>query len=120
MRNPARQPVRILRAGAIVTAVPVAVLLAGPGSAMAQGEAEPADVAPNEVAFGLLGPVGLIAVALGIVGMALGVLRQRRKAREHAAAVVQAGAETPEPTAADLTEEATRPMLTPAPRSPVG
>lgn len=32
--------------------------------------------------FGLLGPVGLAAVVLGIVGMALGVVRQRRKAAE--------------------------------------
>nr|WP_246076716.1 hypothetical protein [Amycolatopsis cihanbeyliensis] len=111
----------MLRAGAIVTAVPAAVLLAGPGSAVAQG-GEPADVAPNEVAFGLLGPVGLVAVALGVVGMALGVLRQRRKAREHAAAVVEAGAaaEAAEPTAAEPAAEATRPVLTPAPRSWVG
>ncbi|WP_425548685.1 hypothetical protein [Amycolatopsis ultiminotia] len=36
--------------------------------------------------FGMLGPVGLVAVALGIVGMTLGVLRQRRKARAAALA----------------------------------
>jgi hypothetical protein len=36
----------------------------------------------DATSFGLLGPVGLAAVVLGIVGMALGVVRQRRKAAQ--------------------------------------
>ncbi|WP_414937056.1 hypothetical protein [Amycolatopsis sp. cmx-11-51] len=63
------------RAAAVV-AIPVALLVAGAGPASAAES-----TSRSEMAFGLLGPVGLIAVALGIVGMALGVLRQRRKAR---------------------------------------
>lgn len=59
------------------------LLVLGAGAANAQGAAV---VESNSVAFGLLGPVGLIAVALGIVGMMLGVLRQRRKTRAAAQA----------------------------------
>ncbi|WP_410656917.1 hypothetical protein [Amycolatopsis sp. lyj-112] len=63
------------RAAAVV-AIPVALLVAGAGPASAADT-----TSRSEMAFGLLGPVGLIAVALGIVGMAFGVFRQRRKAR---------------------------------------
>ncbi|UUV35373.1 hypothetical protein NQK81_18655 [Amycolatopsis roodepoortensis] len=63
------------RAAAVI-AIPVALLIAGAVPASA------ADMTSrSEMAFGLLGPVGLIAVALGVVGMAFGVFRQRRKAR---------------------------------------
>ncbi|MFK0243787.1 hypothetical protein ACIQUM_03750 [Amycolatopsis azurea] len=65
---------------AAVIAIPVALLVAGAVPASA-AEA----TSRSEMAFGLLGPVGLIAVALGIVGMAFGVFRQRRKARAAAA-----------------------------------
>ncbi|WP_181771780.1 hypothetical protein [Amycolatopsis pittospori] len=68
------------RAAAVV-AIPVALLIAGAGPASAAET-----TSRSEMAFGLLGPVGLIAVALGIVGMAFGVFRQRRKARAAAAA----------------------------------
>ncbi|MEU3621562.1 hypothetical protein BS329_22025 [Amycolatopsis coloradensis] len=61
---------------AAVVAIPVALLVAGAGPASAAES-----TSRSEMAFGLLGPVGLIAVALGIVGMAFGVFRQRRKAR---------------------------------------
>ncbi|WP_410604617.1 hypothetical protein [Amycolatopsis sp. lyj-90] len=61
---------------AAVIAVPAALLVAGAVPASAAESTSRA-----EMAFGLLGPVGLIAVALGIVGMAFGVFRQRRKAR---------------------------------------
>ncbi|MFC3450090.1 hypothetical protein [Amycolatopsis speibonae] len=68
------------RATAVI-AIPVALLVAG---AVPASAAE--STSRSEMAFGLLGPVGLIAVALGIVGMAFGVFRQRRKARAAAAA----------------------------------
>ncbi|QFU93819.1 hypothetical protein [Amycolatopsis sp. YIM 10] len=57
---------------------------------------------PEAMTFGVLGPVGLVAVVLGVLGMAAGVLRQRKKAR---------AAQQPEPV---LAEE---PALTPT-RSP--
>ncbi|WP_199785771.1 MULTISPECIES: hypothetical protein [Actinomycetes] len=56
--------------------------------------------------FGMLGPVGLVAVGFGVIGMALGVVRQRRKARAKTLDAVAA--------AGVLEEEPTRP-LEPAP-----
>lgn len=43
----------------------------------------------NAMTFGLLGPVGLIAVVLGVLGMTAGVMRQRRKTRATAQIPVQ-------------------------------
>jgi len=84
VRNPVhllmRSSVPAARAAAVV-AIPVALLVAG---AVPASAAE--STSRSEMAFGLLGPVGLIAVALGIVGMAFGVFRQRRKARATAVA----------------------------------
>nr|WP_208406956.1 hypothetical protein [Amycolatopsis granulosa] len=58
---------------------------------------------PTGVSFGLLGPVGLAAVLLGILGMVLGIVRQRRK--------VQA---EPAPAQAPVVvEEPTGPVLAP-------
>ncbi len=79
MRNPVHLLMRSALASArvaAVIAVPAALLVAG---AVPASAAE--STSRSEMAFGLLGPVGLIAVALGIVGMAFGVFRQRRKAR---------------------------------------
>ncbi|TNC21672.1 hypothetical protein FG385_27525 [Amycolatopsis alkalitolerans] len=74
----------------------LAFLASGAGVANAAGD----QIAPatETMSFGLLGPVGLAAVVLGVVGMTLGVIRQRRKA-------AQAHAE-PEVSA----EESTRPL----------
>ncbi|NKQ57955.1 hypothetical protein HFP15_34350 [Amycolatopsis sp. K13G38] len=58
--------------------------------------------ADTDTSFGLLGPVGLVAVVLGVLGMALGALRHRRKAQ----------AVEPQP-AEPSAEETTRPSLTP-------
>ncbi|PXY32293.1 hypothetical protein [Prauserella muralis] len=57
-----------------------------------------AQAEPNAMTFGLLGPVGLIAIVLGVLGMTAGVLRQRRKARAEAVVAVEQDApatETP-------------------------
>ncbi|HJQ47188.1 MAG TPA: hypothetical protein VJ870_12840 [Amycolatopsis sp.] len=81
----------------------VALLAAGTGVATAS---ETVDAA-TESSFGLLGPVGLVAVLLGIVGMTLGVLRQRRKAQ------------AVEPPADPPAGEGTRPSLTPYRQPPL-
>ncbi|WP_410650283.1 hypothetical protein [Amycolatopsis sp. cmx-4-54] len=77
------------RAAAVI-AIPVALLVAGAVPASAADT-----TSRSEMAFGLLGPVGLIAVALGVVGMAFGVFRQRRKARAAAVAPIPAPPATP-------------------------
>ncbi|GAB2999560.1 hypothetical protein LWP59_03755 [Amycolatopsis acidiphila] len=87
-----------------------AVLLAFLATGTGVANAAEAQIAPTTDAssFGLLGPVGLAAVVLGIVGMALGVVRQRRKA-----------AQAPAEPAAQVSEDATRPTLTPSRRPTV-
>lgn len=71
----------------------LAILATGSGVA----NAAEAQIATTDAAsFGLLGPVGLAAVVLGIVGMALGVVRQRRKAAQaQSEAPVREAEETP-------------------------
>lgn len=79
MRNPVRgwfSQVRCsLRRIGVVVVGSASLLVAGGGSAAA------VSAQPNAMTFGLLGPVGLIAVALGMLGMAAGAIRQRRKSR---------------------------------------
>ncbi|EOD69325.1 hypothetical protein [Amycolatopsis vancoresmycina] len=84
-----RSTLRGFRAAAVVALVPAGLLLAGGGSAFA-AVTTIAQADTNAETFGVLGPVGLVAVALGIVGMTLGVLRQRRKTRA-AAVLPEAG-----------------------------
>nr|WP_306999110.1 hypothetical protein [Amycolatopsis thermophila] len=90
----------VLRAGLVLAIMATATT--GVAAAAPASQAEPAGVS-----FGLLGPVGLAAVLLGIIGMALGIVRQRRKAQ--AEAVVPVPVESP--------DEPTRP-LTPYRRPP--
>jgi hypothetical protein len=100
----------LLRSSARVVAI-VAVLLittAAPAAA-----ARTADVDPGAVTFGLLGPVGLVAVALGVLGMVAGVLRQRRKARAENLAVTVAE----QADGGLLVEDPTKPVLAPAERT---
>ncbi|EHK88248.1 hypothetical protein ACQPZU_02855 [Saccharomonospora azurea] len=83
VRNPDRtsyrSSVRTLRSSAAVAALTIAALVGGQGTAAAV-QAE-----PNAMTFGLLGPVGLIAVVIGVLGMIAGALRQRKKNRLAAA-----------------------------------
>ncbi|WP_072474641.1 hypothetical protein [Amycolatopsis australiensis] len=109
-----------LRGIAVVTFVPAALLLAG-GSAFADVTTARAD--SNAESFGVLGPVGLVAVALGIVGMTLGVLRQRRKTRT-ATTPAQAAPKVPgrvtamaEAVLADPDATPTRPLFTQHPHA---
>ena len=130
MRNPGRTLLRSTlrgsRAVAVVALVPAALLLAGAGGAFA-ADTTIAQAGTNAETFGVLGPVGLVAVALGIVGMTLGVLRQRRKTRAATAALAEATTvvvELPGPVTAmaeavlaDPDGTPTRPFLTPRPNA---
>lgn len=101
MRNRSTQVRRsiALRVGTVL----LAIVATGTGVANA-AEAQDAQVTPavDTMSFGILGPVGLAAVILGIVGMALGIVRQRRKS-----------AQPPAEPVAEVAEGATRPTLTP-------
>ncbi|GAA1975005.1 hypothetical protein GCM10009754_57720 [Amycolatopsis minnesotensis] len=59
-----------------------AAVVSGAGAAsadtLAQGE-------PDVLSFGILGPVGLVAVVIGVLGMTAGVIRQRKKVAAEAA-----------------------------------
>jgi len=129
VRNPGRTLLRSTlrgsRAVAVVALVPAALLLAGAGGAFA-ADTTIAQAGTNAETFGVLGPVGLVAVALGIVGMTLGVLRQRRKTRA-AAALAEAAPVVPdlpgpvtamaEAVLADPDVTPTRPFLAPRPNA---
>lgn len=65
-----------------VSALVLTVLATDAGVASAAEETSQTEAEISS--FGLLGPVGLAAVALGVIGMALGVLRQRRRAQAEA------------------------------------
>jgi hypothetical protein len=118
-----RSTLRGFRAVAVVALVPAGLLAAG-GVALADVTTAQADT--NADSFGVLGPVGLVAVALGIVGMTLGVLRQRRKIRS-TAEIVQAVPAVPEVTGpvtalaeavlAEPDSTPTRPFLAPRPQA---
>ncbi|MEU3275455.1 hypothetical protein ABZ639_31780 [Saccharomonospora sp. NPDC006951] len=100
MRNPvsvqARTAVRARRATAVLVAMSASLFTLGTGTASA------AQAEPNAMTFGLLGPVGLVAIVLGVIGMTAGVVRQRmKKARAVAAAPVPVVAE-PEPAMVPL------------------
>jgi hypothetical protein len=109
-----RSTMRVVRTSAVVVAVPSGLLVLGAGVASAQeAAATTVHAEPAAVTFGLLGPVGLVAIALGLVGMTAGVFRQRRKTR---AAVVTAEPAVSAMAGAGLVEQPTRPARTPSPR----
>lgn len=68
---------RLLIASAIV---PVLVMVGGAANAVDQNEASLSD----PLTATLLGPVGVAALAVGIAGLLLGLLRMRRRTRHSA------------------------------------
>lgn len=84
-------------------AVPMVLLVAVPASAATRQSVNLAQVQTETVPFGLLGPVGIVAIALGLVGMIAGSVRHHRRNR----------AAESEPAVTDISEQATRPTLTP-------
>lgn len=80
------------------------LLFTGLPQAAAQQSERGAPPEIDTVPFGVLGPVGIVAIVLGLLGMVAGIVRQRRRTR------VVTGAEHADSVGA---EEQTRPMLTP-------
>lgn len=93
MRNRTTPLAPLVRLSVVLLAV-LAVLATGTGAATA-AETRDVQTEAESLSFGLLGPVGLAAVALGVVGMALGVLRQRRKSQAAQRRVEEPTAEKP-------------------------
>ncbi|MBB2501346.1 hypothetical protein H5411_19690 [Amycolatopsis echigonensis] len=91
---------RSLAAAGRVLAVLATILIAAVGTgATAFADNGVVQAETTSTGFGMLGPVGLVAVGFGVIGMALGVVRQRRKARaKEIEAVAAAGALDEEPT----------------------
>jgi hypothetical protein len=82
------QPLRALLArAAVLIIVPTTLLAAAATTAAAAPDAD------ARISFGIAGPVGIIAVAIGLLGVVAGLLRHRRR-RAHLA---QPAAVTPEP-----------------------
>jgi hypothetical protein len=99
---------------AVLALIPGGLLALGAGVASAQGTVHAAE--SDAVTFGLWGPVGLVAVALGIVGMTAGVVRQRRNARASAVDTVPPVCPETLLTETARSEAPTRPQLSPVPR----
>jgi hypothetical protein len=77
---------KLVRMGVVLALVPTlaaAVLVTAAQPAAAADE----QVAVESASFGLLGPVGIAAVALGFGGLVVGLLRHRRRDRVASAAV---------------------------------
>ena len=87
-------------------AVPMVLLVAVPASATTRQSVPLAQVQTDTVPFGLLGPVGVVAIVIGLVGMVAGTVRHRRRSR--AAAEPEAASEL-DPVA----QQPTRPILAP-------
>lgn len=86
MRNPVHLSMRFSLRAAVLALLPAGLLALGAGVASAQAATGTVAHASESdaVTFGLWGPVGLAAVALGVVGMTAGVVRQRRNVRAKA------------------------------------
>lgn len=108
-----RSTTHALRVGTVLLTFLAGALSTGVAGAATTSTAATAAGETDTMSFGLLGPVGLGAVALGIVGMALGVIRQRRKAAQEAEAERTAAPAGPAPA---VREDPNR-SLTPYPRT---
>lgn len=121
MRNPASSAVsaatRCTRAASVLGGTLLVLLAGAPAALAAPGSTQVR--ADSGVPFGLLGPVGMVAVAIGILGMAAGIIRSRRKAATGtvpAPAPVENAAQ--QALAVDRSEETARPPLVPDRRRP--
>lgn len=84
---------RALARTASMLAVPMILLVAVPASATTRQSVPLAQVQGDAVPFGVLGPVGVVAIVLGLVGMVAGTVRHRRRNRAVADSEDVAGSE---------------------------
>jgi hypothetical protein len=83
-------PARVARTTATLAILTTALLVAAMGTAAA----EPTGVVEERVSTGLAGPVGLLAVLLGVGGLLIGLLRRRRLAAARSTASTKAHSDT--------------------------
>ena len=102
--------VRVTRAAIALVALPVLLLVATAHGAAAQE----GNLSEARVPFSIAGPVGLATVALGLGGLALGLLRLRRKSQAETTPL------EPIAPAPPVTPPAVAPaVVAPAPQSPL-
>ena len=92
---------KLVRMSVVVALVPALVgvaLAAMAQSAAASTAAADESVAAEGASFGLAGPVGIAAVAVGFGGLIIGLLRHRRR---EAAAAIQVARQSVEPRAGE-------------------
>jgi hypothetical protein len=103
--------VRVTRAAIALVALPVLLLVATAQGAAAQES----DIAEARVPFSIAGPVGIAAVVLGLGGLALGLLRLRRKTAQAETTPMEAVAPAPPVTPAVVAPAA----VAPGPQTPI-
>jgi hypothetical protein len=92
------QPLRALLARAAVLIILPTTLLAAAATAASAAPLAAAE-ADARIPFGIAGPVGIVAVAIGLLGVVAGLVRHRRRRAHLARAIPQPTAVTPEPVA---------------------
>jgi len=95
------------------TALAVAAGLVSMSGAAFAGTGQ-AIAAPSATSFGLLGPVGVVAVGVGVVGMIAGTARRRRQALAESVAARQDAAERAAEVRAERVADSREPASVPA------
>ncbi len=85
----------LLARTAVLTILPATLLAAAATAAAANPQA--GSEADAHISFGIAGPVGIAAVAVGLLGVIAGLVRRRRSHLDRARALTQAPAVTPDP-----------------------
>jgi cytochrome bd-type quinol oxidase subunit 2 len=90
------QPLRALLARTAALTFLPAVLLVG-AATVASADPQASSEADARISFAIAGPVGIAAIAIGILGVVAGLLRRHRRQAASLRAVAQPPTVTPEP-----------------------
>lgn len=71
----------LVRMGSMLAVLPMVLLVTAPAGAASEHGTQLAEVRAETTPFGMLGPVGLVAVALGLAGMVAGTVRHLKRVR---------------------------------------